>query len=62
MPVLAINSDLAATDEARIRKSLPDFKAEVIPHSSHFLMMDDTQRFNPVLLRDIDTLVQRAHR
>ena len=62
VPVMAINSDLAPTDEARIRKSLPDFKADIIPNSSHFLMMDDTQRFNPVLLRDIDTLVQRAHR
>ncbi len=62
VPVMAINSDLAPTDEARIRKSLPDFKADVIPNSSHFLMMDDVQRFNPVLLRDIDTLVRRAHR
>jgi pimeloyl-ACP methyl ester carboxylesterase len=60
VPVMAINSDLAPTDEARIRKSLPDFKADVIPHTSHFLMMDDVQRFNPVLLRDIQTLVQRA--
>ena len=60
VPVLAINSDLEPTDVARIRKSLPDFKAEVIPHASHFLMMDDVQRFNPVLLRDIETLVQKA--
>jgi pimeloyl-ACP methyl ester carboxylesterase len=62
VPVLAINSDLEPTDEARIRKALPDFKAEVIPHTSHFLMMDDPQRFNPVLLGDIDTLVQKARR
>jgi pimeloyl-ACP methyl ester carboxylesterase len=60
VPVLAINSDLEPTDEARIRKSLPDFKAEVIPHTSHFLMMDDVQRFNPVLLSDIGTLVRKA--
>lgn len=60
VPVLAINSDLTPTDEARIRKSLPDFKAQVIPHTSHFLMMDDGQRFNPVLLSDIETLVQKA--
>lgn len=60
VPVLAINSDLEPTDVARIRKSLPEFQAEVIPHTSHFLMMDDAARFNPVLLRDIDTLVQRA--
>jgi pimeloyl-ACP methyl ester carboxylesterase len=62
IPVLAINSDLAPTDEARIRKSLPDFKAQVLPHSSHFVMMDDPKRFNPLLLQDIDTLVHRAHR
>jgi pimeloyl-ACP methyl ester carboxylesterase len=60
VPVMAINSDLEPTDTARIRKSLPDFTAEVIPHSSHFLMMDDAQRFNPVLLRDLATLVQKA--
>ncbi|HEY4212005.1 MAG TPA: alpha/beta hydrolase [Steroidobacteraceae bacterium] len=60
VPVLAINSDLTPTDEARIRKSLPGFKAEVIPNSSHFLMMDDAARFNPVLLKDIDTLIEKA--
>jgi pimeloyl-ACP methyl ester carboxylesterase len=60
VPVMAINSDLTPTDEARIRKSLADFKVAVIPHTSHFLMMDDTPRFNPVLLSDIQTLVQKA--
>jgi len=62
VPVLAINSDLTPTDEARIRRSLPNFKADVVPHSSHFLMMDDAKRFNPILLKDIDTLVQKAQR
>jgi pimeloyl-ACP methyl ester carboxylesterase len=60
VPVLAINSDLGATDETRIRKSLPDFKAEIIPHTGHFLMMEVPDQFNPILLRDIDTLVQKA--
>ena len=60
VPVMAINSDLEPTEEARIRKSIPDFRMEVIPHTSHFLMMDDTARFNPVLLGDIETLAQRA--
>ncbi len=60
VPVLAINSDLGATDETRIRKSLPDFKADVIPHTSHFLMMEVPEKFNPILLRDIDRLVQNA--
>jgi len=60
VPVLAINSDLTPTDETRIRKFLPDFKAEVLPHTGHFLMMETPQTFNPVLLRDLDTLVRRA--
>ena len=60
VPVLAINSDLGATDDARIRKSLPSFKADVIPHTSHFLMMEVPDKFNPILMRDIDTLVRDA--
>lgn len=60
VPVMAINSDLGATDEARIRKWLPGFKADVIPHTSHFLMMEVPDKFNPILLSDIDTLVQKA--
>lgn len=62
VPVMAINSDLGATDEARIRKSLPGFKADVIPHTSHFLMMEVPDKFNPLLLKDIDTLVSKAKR
>src|SRR3984893_2508135 len=60
VPVLAINSDLGATDVARIKKSLPAFKAEVIPHTSHFLMMEVPDKFNPILLNDIDSLVRSA--
>jgi pimeloyl-ACP methyl ester carboxylesterase len=56
-PVMAINSDLGATDEKRIRKLIPGFKAEIIPHSSHFLMMEVPDKFNPILLKDIDALV-----
>jgi pimeloyl-ACP methyl ester carboxylesterase len=62
VPVMAINSDLGETDEKRIRKSLPGFKADIIPHSSHFLMMEKPAEFNPLLLRDIDTLVSQARR
>ncbi|HEY3784256.1 MAG TPA: alpha/beta hydrolase [Steroidobacteraceae bacterium] len=60
VPVMAINSDLAPTDEARIRKSLPGFKADVLPHTGHFLMMEVPQQFNPILVRDITTLVARS--
>jgi len=61
-PVMAINSDLTPTDEARIRKVLPGFKVDVLDHTGHFLMLEAPQRFNPVLVRDIDSLVQQAHR
>jgi len=59
VPVLAINSDLTPTDDARIRKSLPGFQSEVIPRTGHFLMMTVPEKFNPVLLRDINTIVHR---
>lgn len=62
VPVYAINSDLTPTDEARIRKSLPNFKVDVLPHTGHFLMMEVPQRFNPVLLQDIDALEQQAQK
>jgi pimeloyl-ACP methyl ester carboxylesterase len=60
VPVMAINSDLGATDEKRIRKSLPGFKADIIAHSSHFLMMEVPDKFNPILLSDIETLAHKA--
>jgi pimeloyl-ACP methyl ester carboxylesterase len=61
VPVYAINSDLKPTDAERIRKSLPDFTLDVVPHTGHFLMLESPQRFNPVLLKDIDALAARAH-
>jgi pimeloyl-ACP methyl ester carboxylesterase len=60
VPVLAINSDLGTTDDARIRKALPTFKSDVIPHTSHFLMMEVPDKFNPLLMRDIDTIAHHA--
>jgi pimeloyl-ACP methyl ester carboxylesterase len=62
VPVYAINSDLAPTDADRIRKSLPDFTLDVLPHSGHFLMLEAPERFNPLLLKDIDALAARAAR
>ncbi len=60
VPVYAINSDLLPTDAARIRKSLPDFTLDVLDHSGHFLMLEAPARFNPLLLRDVAAIVQRA--
>jgi pimeloyl-ACP methyl ester carboxylesterase len=62
VPVLAINSDVGPTDEARIRKYLPDFKADVLEHTGHFLMMEAPDRFNPVLMKDIELLLQKAQK
>ena len=60
VPVYAINSDIAPTDAARIRRSLPDFTLDVLDHSGHFLMLEYPQRFNPLLLKDIAAIAQRA--
>ncbi len=60
VPVYAINSDLAPTDAERIRKSLPDFTLDVLPHTGHFLMLEAPERFNPLLIKDIDALAARA--
>jgi pimeloyl-ACP methyl ester carboxylesterase len=58
VPIIAINSDLnMRTDEARIKKSAPTFRAIVVPGSGHFLMMEAPQLFNPILLQAIESLV-----
>jgi len=56
VPVYAINSDLLPTYAARIRKFLPGFTLDVLPHSGHFLMLEDPARFNPLLLKDLAAL------
>jgi pimeloyl-ACP methyl ester carboxylesterase len=60
VPVYAINSDLLPTDAARIRRSLPDFRLDVLNHSGHFLMLEDPPRFNALLLQDLAAITQRA--
>jgi pimeloyl-ACP methyl ester carboxylesterase len=61
VPVYVINSDLTPTDAARIRKSLPDFTLDVLDHTGNFPMLEDPARFNPLLLKDVAALAQRAH-
>jgi pimeloyl-ACP methyl ester carboxylesterase len=61
VPVYAINSDLTPTDAVRIRKSLPDFSLDVLDRTGNFPMLEDPARFNPLLLRDIAAIAQRAH-
>jgi pimeloyl-ACP methyl ester carboxylesterase len=60
VPVYAINSDIAPTDAARIRRSLPDFRLEVLDHTGHFLMLEAPARFNPLLLEDVAAIAARA--
>jgi pimeloyl-ACP methyl ester carboxylesterase len=58
VPVLAINSDLGEpVNEARIRKTLPRFRAVTLAGDGHFLMMEDPQRFNPALEAYVTALV-----
>lgn len=59
VPVVAIDSDLGhAASEARIRKVLPSFHAIRLKGDGHFLMLQDPQHFNPVLLEQIDAMVR----
>jgi pimeloyl-ACP methyl ester carboxylesterase len=60
VPVLAINSDVEPTDEARIARYLPGFHVDVLDHTGRFPMLEAPQRFNPLLLKDIDILAHRA--
>jgi sigma-B regulation protein RsbQ len=62
VPVYAINSDLMPTDVTRIRRTLPDFTLDVLAHTGHFPMLEAPQRFNPLLLKDIEAISARAAR
>lgn len=58
VPIVAIDADLGLTpDVARVRRIHPSFRVVLMPSSGHFLMLEDPQRFNPVLLREIASLV-----
>ncbi len=61
VPVVAINSSLGQpADEARIRKTLPVFKAITLEKTGHFLMMEAADRFNPILLQEIDGMANHT--
>jgi pimeloyl-ACP methyl ester carboxylesterase len=62
VPIVAINSDIGEpTDEKRIQKTAPTFRAVVLPGTGFFLMMEDPQRFNPALIQEIETLRSAPH-
>jgi pimeloyl-ACP methyl ester carboxylesterase len=57
VPVVVINSDLyGVTDEARIQRIAPRFRATTVAGLGHFLMMEDPARFNPILDAQIRSL------
>ncbi|MBS0579799.1 MAG: alpha/beta hydrolase [Proteobacteria bacterium] len=56
VPVFAINSDLAPTDAARIRRSLPGFRLDLIEHTGDFPMLEAPAKFNALLLKDLAAL------
>jgi pimeloyl-ACP methyl ester carboxylesterase len=59
VPIVVIDSSLPpAVDEDKVRKVIPNFKAITIDKTDHFLMMDAPERFNPVLLQEIDALTK----
>jgi pimeloyl-ACP methyl ester carboxylesterase len=61
VPVVAINASLGQpTDEARIKKSLPTFKGITLDNTGHFLMMEAPDRFNPLLLQEIDAIAAQT--
>ncbi|MCC6172463.1 MAG: alpha/beta hydrolase [Gammaproteobacteria bacterium] len=57
IPIVALNADLLGpTDEARIRREVPAFRAITVSGLGHFLMMEDPARFNPLLDAQIRAL------
>jgi pimeloyl-ACP methyl ester carboxylesterase len=56
LPVVAVNPDQPPTDVA----SLERYGVEVVvmPGVGHFLMMEDPERFNPILRTVIDRFVR----
>jgi pimeloyl-ACP methyl ester carboxylesterase len=61
VPVVAINASLGQpVDEARSKKSLPSFRSVTLENTGHFLMMEAPDRFNPILLQEIDGIANHT--
>jgi pimeloyl-ACP methyl ester carboxylesterase len=56
LPVIAINPDAPPTDTASMQR----YGVEVVlmPGVGHFLMMEDPERFNPLLRAAIDKVLR----
>ena len=54
VPIVAIDSDIQEPPNViRVHRTVPDFSLVVVPGDGTFLMLEDPQRFNPVLLAKI---------
>ncbi len=56
IPVIAINSDLTVTDEARLRAINPNFRLRVVGGAGHFLIMEEPATFNAALREELARL------
>ena len=57
VPLVAINSDLGGrTDDQHIRNTAPTFRSITLPGAGHFVMLEEPQRFNAVLLQQLSLL------
>lgn len=56
-PIVTINADQVPINVERIRRDVPEFRAIIVDGLGHFLMMEAPQRFNPLLLKTIDELL-----
>jgi pimeloyl-ACP methyl ester carboxylesterase len=58
-PIVDIESDIRGpVDLARIRRVVPDFRAEIMPGRGHFPMLEDPQGFNQRLREAISSLTK----
>ena len=57
VPIIAINADHGApTDADRIRGFAPSFRYVPFAGAGHFLMMEQPERFNALLLEELAAL------
>jgi pimeloyl-ACP methyl ester carboxylesterase len=57
VPIVAIVSDMVPIDDARSQKVAPTLRSIVMAGKGHFLMMEDPAGFNPILVQEIDAMV-----
>jgi len=56
IPIRCINSDMYSTDLEVGRRNVISFEVKTMPKVGHFLMMEDPQRFNQLLVETIAEL------